>query len=119
MPEVRGDDWLQRGNQPNDLRVLRIPGRARSLNRLGHAAEEFEFTVETVQRSQQGWGEERKEMACQRCGGVVSVPPDAVAYSCSFCGSNKVIYRAALEDVLRPHSLIPFQIDPQYLPGDH
>jgi DNA-directed RNA polymerase subunit RPC12/RpoP len=79
---------------------------------VGRSAEKFEFLVETMQRSQQGWGEERKELACQRCGGVVSTPLDTLAYSCPFCESNKVLFREPLEDVLRPRFLIPFKIDP-------
>jgi predicted RNA-binding Zn-ribbon protein involved in translation (DUF1610 family) len=80
---------------------------------IGTAADKFEFKVETIERSQQGWGIERKDLSCQRCGALVSVPPDTLAYSCPFCGSNKVIYREALQDVLRPRFLIPFKIDPQ------
>ena len=80
---------------------------------VGRSAEKFEFKVETLARSQQGWGVERKDLACQRCGAVVSAPPDVLAYSCPFCGSNKVIYREALQDILRPRFLIPFKIDPQ------
>ncbi|MBE0697776.1 MAG: hypothetical protein IH586_12715 [Anaerolineaceae bacterium] len=80
--------------------------------RVGRNAEEFEFTVETIQRSQKGWGENRREMACRRCGGVISVPMDALAYSCPFCASNKVLFREPLEDVLRPRFLIPFTIGP-------
>jgi DNA-directed RNA polymerase subunit RPC12/RpoP len=79
---------------------------------LGKGAEEFEFTLETMQRSLRGWGDDRKEMACQRCGAQVSVPPDTLAYSCPFCGSNKVFYREPLQDVLRPRFLIPFKIPP-------
>jgi predicted RNA-binding Zn-ribbon protein involved in translation (DUF1610 family) len=81
--------------------------------KVGHNAQEFEFTVETVERSQKGWGEDRREMACQRCGGVVSVPQNTLSYSCPFCGSNKVLFREPLQDVLRPRYLIPFQVDPQ------
>jgi predicted nucleic acid-binding Zn-ribbon protein len=51
-------------------------------------------------------------MACQRCGGILSTPSDTLAYSCPFCGSNKVLYREPLEDVLRPRFLIPFRVDP-------
>ena len=79
---------------------------------LGHGAEKFEFKVETMERSQEGWGVERKDLSCQRCGALVSVPPDTLSYTCPFCGSNKVIYREALQDVLRPRFLIPFKIDP-------
>jgi predicted RNA-binding Zn-ribbon protein involved in translation (DUF1610 family) len=85
---------------------------ALTAQQVGRGAEEFEFTVETIQRSQKGWGDNRREMACQRCGGVVSVPADVIAFSCPFCGSNKVLFREPLEDVLRPHFLIPFKTDP-------
>jgi ribosomal protein S27E len=81
--------------------------------RVGRTADTFEFIVETVERSQQGWGDARKELACRRCGGVVSTPPDALAFTCPFCESNKVLYREPLEDVLRPRFLLPFKIDPQ------
>lgn len=80
---------------------------------LGRSAEAFEFQTETVERSERGWGDERKDMACQRCGGVISVPCDTLSYSCPFCGSNKVLYREPLEDVLRPRYLIPFKVSPQ------
>lgn len=81
--------------------------------RLGQAAETFEFVPETLERSERGWGEERKDMACQRCGGVVSMSCEILAYSCPFCGSNKVLYREPLEDILRPRYLIPFIATPQ------
>ncbi len=81
--------------------------------RLGRAAAGFEFKVETLERSEKGWGEARKEMACQRCGGVISTPPDVLAFACPFCGSNKVLLREPLEDVLRPRYLLPFKVSPQ------
>lgn len=80
---------------------------------LGRAAEKFEFKVDTVERAQQGWGIERKDLSCQRCGALVSVPPELLAYACPFCGSNKVLLRETLQDVLRPRFLIPFKVDPQ------
>ncbi len=79
---------------------------------LGRAAEGFEFEVQTVERSEMGWGEERRELACQHCGGVVSIAKDVITYSCPFCGSNKVLFREPLEDVLRPRFIIPFKISP-------
>lgn len=79
---------------------------------LGRTAKGFEFQVETLERSEKGWGDTRKEQVCQDCGGVISTPPDALAFTCPFCGSNKVLFREPLEDVLRPRYLIPFKIDP-------
>lgn len=80
---------------------------------IGRDAENFEFRVDTLERSSQGWGADRKDMACQQCGGVISAPADALTFTCPFCGSNKVLYREPLEDVLRPRHLIPFKVEPQ------
>lgn len=80
---------------------------------VGKRADQFEFTTETMQRAAQGWGVERKEIACQNCGAVSSLPADSLTYTCAFCGSNKVIQRQAAQDALRPRYLIPFKIQPQ------
>jgi len=78
---------------------------------VGRSAVEFEFTVETMERAAQGWGEARKEMACENCGARTSLPVENLAYTCIFCGSNKVIQHQATQDLLRPRFLIPFGID--------
>jgi DNA-directed RNA polymerase subunit RPC12/RpoP len=78
---------------------------------VGRDAESFEFTVETIKRAVQGWGEERKELLCRSCGGQISLPDGALTAACPFCSSNKVIHHAAAQDALRPRFLIPFQID--------
>ena len=83
------------------------------LESVGRSAETFEFTVDTVERAAQGWGEARKELQCQSCGGQISLPPGALTTACPFCASNKVIHHHAAQDVLRPRFLIPFQIDEQ------
>jgi predicted RNA-binding Zn-ribbon protein involved in translation (DUF1610 family) len=79
---------------------------------VGKRATEFEFTTETMQRSAQGWGEQRKEMACQSCGALTSIPLDQLTHTCAFCGSNEVIQRQAPQDILRPRFVIPFKIEP-------
>jgi predicted RNA-binding Zn-ribbon protein involved in translation (DUF1610 family) len=78
---------------------------------VGKGAQEFEFTVETMQRAAHGWGEPRTEMECQNCGARTSLSVGSLTFSCAFCGSNKVIQREAPQDVLRPRVLIPFKID--------
>jgi ribosomal protein S27AE len=78
---------------------------------VGKGAEEFEFTVETLERAAHGWGEVRKELQCQGCSAYTSVPPDMLTHSCPFCGSNKVIQRHAPQDVLRPRFMIPFKVE--------
>lgn len=78
---------------------------------VGKGAQEFEFTVETLERSAHGWGGDRNEIACQNCGAVTSVPIESLTHTCAFCGSNKVIQRQAIRDILRPRFLIPFKIE--------
>ncbi len=55
--------------------------------------------------------EERKEMACQSCGALTSIPANSLAHTCPFCGSNQVIQRQAPQDPLRPRFLIPFKLE--------
>ncbi len=43
---------------------------------VGRRAPEYEFTVETMQRAAHGWGEARKELACQSCGAVATIPAE-------------------------------------------
>lgn len=78
---------------------------------VGRRADEFEFTLETMERAQYGWGEERRELACESCGAVVTVAPDVLTSTCAFCGSHRVLARSAAGDVLRPTALIPFVVD--------
>ncbi|MBN1218297.1 MAG: zinc ribbon domain-containing protein [Anaerolineae bacterium] len=79
---------------------------------IGKGAQEFEFTVATMERAVHGWGEARRELQCQDCSAYTSVPADTLTYTCPFCNSNKVIQRQASQDMLRPRFLIPFKIEP-------
>ncbi len=79
---------------------------------VGKGAEELEFTLEAVRQAARGWGEARRELQCQGCGAYTSLSPDALTYTCPFCGSNKVIQRQARQDLLRPRFLIPFTLKP-------
>jgi predicted RNA-binding Zn-ribbon protein involved in translation (DUF1610 family) len=78
---------------------------------VGRGAQEFEFTLETMEEAAHGWDQDRKELACQNCGAVTSVPPGDLTHTCPFCGSNQVVNRNTPGDVLRPRFLVPFQVD--------
>lgn len=84
---------------------------------LGKGAEQFEFKVETLRQASHGWGVERKEVVCQRCGAHTIVAPDVLTHTCPFCGSNKVIHHRAAQDVLRPRFLIPLKITAEQCTG--
>lgn len=78
---------------------------------VGRQAQSFEFTGETMERVAHGWGEARTDITCQQCGGRSTAPAKMLTHACPFCGSHKVVQRAAPQDVLRPRFLAPFQID--------
>jgi len=80
---------------------------------VGRKAAELEFTTETMSLAAQGWGEERKDLVCENCGALTSIPSDSLTNTCPFCGSNRVIQRQAAQGILRPRFLIPFKIKPE------
>ena len=80
---------------------------------VGRGAQQFEFTLETMERAIHGWGEARKALECQNCGAESTIPVEAMTATCPFCASNKVIHRDASQDILRPKFLIPFKIEEQ------
>jgi hypothetical protein len=77
----------------------------------GKGAEELEFKVETLERAAHGWGEARRDLECQNCGAITSLPQDALTLTCPFCDSNKVLQRQANQDSLRPRFVIPFKLE--------
>jgi DNA-directed RNA polymerase subunit RPC12/RpoP len=79
---------------------------------VGKEAEKFDFSLENLTRASHGWGEERKDLRCMSCGAEINLPPESMATTCAFCGSNKVVQASANQDQLRPKYLIPFKIDP-------
>ena len=75
---------------------------------VGKGAQDFEFTVETVERSTNGWGQERKELVCNSCASHITLSTEMLSHTCPFCGSNAVVQTRAPQDVLRPRFLVPF-----------
>jgi DNA-directed RNA polymerase subunit RPC12/RpoP len=79
---------------------------------VGRMAREFEFTVETIEKAEQGWGESKLELHCDACGADMIIPEQVLAVTCPFCTSNRVNIRPAPSDQLQPLFLIPFQVRP-------
>ncbi len=78
----------------------------------GRSAKKAEFTIETLEQSTQGWGRARREIHCESCGANFSLDRNALATTCPFCASHRVITRDEIPSgMLRPTHLIPFQID--------
>jgi len=81
--------------------------------RVGRAAQDFEFTLETLSQARQGWGTQRQVLHCDSCGAELSIAPGALTTSCAFCASNQVNVITTPEQTLRPRFLIPFKIPPE------
>jgi predicted RNA-binding Zn-ribbon protein involved in translation (DUF1610 family) len=77
---------------------------------VGKTANENEFTLDTVTRSELGWGEKRQVLHCDSCGAELSIPYGALTNTCAFCGSNQVNVTVSLDEDLRPRFLIPFKV---------
>jgi hypothetical protein len=80
---------------------------------VGRNAQEFEFTIDTLQQAEQGWGVARRELFCDNCGASLTIPESAISISCPFCASNQVNVRSAVSEQLRPRFLVPFKIQPE------
>jgi Zn finger protein HypA/HybF involved in hydrogenase expression len=78
---------------------------------VGKGAQQYEFTLETMERAAHGWGEARRELECQNCGARITMSVKDLTASCPFCASNKVVHQEAPQDILRPRFLIPFRVE--------
>lgn len=79
--------------------------------RVGRDANQFEFTLDTLNSAPRGWGSTRRDLHCENCGANISVAPTELSTTCPFCGSNRVAARTAVPDAFRPRFLIPFRIE--------
>jgi len=87
---------------------------------VGKTAKQLEFTTDALKREalpEFNTSDDssfvkttRKELSCQSCGALTSIPLDSLAHTCPFCGSNNVIQRQEPHDLLQPRFLIPFKI---------
>lgn len=79
-------------------------------NKVGQNAKQFEFTLETLNKEEIGWGVNRLELFCDNCGASLAIEDRALTVTCPFCASNKVLVRQYTTDNLRPQFIIPFTI---------
>lgn len=78
---------------------------------VGLSADRFEFTLETLDESERGWGIARRAIQCASCNAVFTSGEGELSTTCPFCGSNRVSTQAALHDTIRPGYLIPFSVE--------
>lgn len=58
-----------------------------------------------------GYGASVRALHCQECGAQVCFPDTLTAIQCDFCGSPQVLAQEQNRNLIRPESLIPFQVD--------
>jgi len=75
--------------------------------------EEHKIEELAMQASTQatGFGAETRSFKCKNCTATSSVPANTRATRCPFCGSDVVFEQAANPNMVRPESVLPFQIN--------
>ncbi len=58
-----------------------------------------------------GYGDNKRSIKCESCGAVNTVDATVVSTECAFCGSNQVVPQEEVAQVVKPESLLPFQVD--------
>jgi DNA-directed RNA polymerase subunit RPC12/RpoP len=58
-----------------------------------------------------GYGENKRSLKCESCGAVNTLDAHVISTECAFCGSNQVVPQEQVVQVIKPESLLPFQVD--------
>lgn len=72
---------------------------------------EYDLEHGLAASSERGFGAQVRRSSCQECGASVCFGDNVTATLCDFCGSNQVLQVEEMRNVIRPESLVPFQID--------
>ncbi|HSJ54562.1 MAG TPA: zinc ribbon domain-containing protein, partial [Anaerolineae bacterium] len=58
-----------------------------------------------------GYGDGKRSIKCQSCGAVNTIDTNLISTACAFCGSNQVVPQDQVVQVVKPESLLPFQVE--------
>jgi predicted RNA-binding Zn-ribbon protein involved in translation (DUF1610 family) len=58
-----------------------------------------------------GYGDDKRSIKCESCGAVNTLDANVVSTECAFCGSNQVVPQEQVAQVIKPESLLPFQVE--------
>jgi len=72
---------------------------------------EYEYNDALLQPQATGWGTETRTIQCENCGAKTTFAAGQISSACAFCGSPKVVETPSNTNLIRPESLVPFQID--------
>lgn len=96
------------------VRAMRCPycGAQQAVQTQAPAGAVREIPIEEgLQRAARGLLAPVTTIACEDCGATVNVGQGERTARCAFCGSEKVLPREADPNLIRPESLVPFQVD--------
>ncbi len=72
---------------------------------------EYDLEHGLAMSRERGFGAPVRTTQCQECGASVSFDETATATECDFCGSAQVLEQEQNRNVIRPESLVPFQVE--------
>lgn len=72
---------------------------------------EYNLEEGLAKAAERGYGTPVKSTMCKECGATVSFGENVTSTACDFCGSSQVLEQEANRNVIRPESLVPFQVD--------
>ncbi len=75
------------------------------------AIREYEYNDNLSQPTEKGWGTETRTIQCENCGAKTTFQAGQISSACAFCGSPKVVEAPSNTNLIRPESLVPFQVD--------
>lgn len=67
--------------------------------------------LQAIPASARGWQDERRSVRCQHCQAISVFSSAQQGKACDFCGSTALVPFEEGDDVIRPESLLPFDID--------
>ena len=70
----------------------------------------LEEALAGLKGGERGWGEQKQTVACQSCRAISVFDSTRVAQRCDFCGSPSIVPQDALNDAIKPESLLPAAI---------
>jgi len=99
-----------------------LVSEAGSMTKVHTRTEIDETAVETVKEHdlleglklaahEEGWGTQTRSFKCNSCNATIAVELDVTATVCPFCGSHHVLAQEQSSRVIKPESVIPFQVD--------
>ncbi len=72
---------------------------------------EYNLEDGLAKAAERGFGTPVKTTMCKECGATVSFGENVTSTKCDFCDSSQVLEQEANRNVIRPESLVPFQVD--------